>query len=89
MFAQPLAQLASPKTIPAMIALIDADNTYDTVYGIGYFGLGNMTGVTYDQSHNGAWWRQWWENNKQRFPADAQAIPIPQLALTPRATATK
>jgi hypothetical protein len=44
-----------------MIAVIDADNTYDTVYGVGYFGLGRLIGVEYDKSHNGAWWRRWWE----------------------------
>jgi hypothetical protein len=65
-FALPtsLAKLKSPKAIPTMIALIEADNTYNTVYGIGYFGLGKLTGVAYNEKHDGAWWRQWWESNK-------------------------
>lgn len=75
-----IAELKSPKAIPTMIALIEADNTYGTIYGIGYFGLGKLTGVAYDEKHDGAWWRQWWENNKQRFPADVRAMEIPKLA---------
>jgi hypothetical protein len=37
------------------------------VYGVGYFGLTPLTGVQYHESHDGAWWRQWWEKNKTRF----------------------
>lgn len=62
-----------------MIALIEADNTYDTIYGIGYFGLGKLTGVSYDESHDGAWWREWWEKNKHRYPVEIQALEIPRL----------
>jgi len=62
-----------------MIAVIEADNTYDTVYGVGYFGLGKLTGVSYDEKHDGAWWRAWWEKNKQRFPAQVQALEVPRL----------
>jgi RNA polymerase sigma factor (sigma-70 family) len=78
--AQALAEVGSPKAIPTMIALIEAGNSYDTIYGIGYFGLSKMTGVNYDEKHDGAWWRQWWESNKRRFPADVQALEIPQLS---------
>jgi RNA polymerase sigma factor (sigma-70 family) len=78
-----LSTVGSPKAIPAMIALIEAENTYDTVYGLGYFALGKMTGVQYDEKHDGAWWRQWWENNKGRFPAEVQATEIPRLAPIP------
>jgi hypothetical protein len=77
--AQALSELDSPRAIPNMIALIQAENTYETVYGIGYFGLYKMTGVTYDEKHDGAWWVQWWEKNKQRFPADVQAMEIPKF----------
>ena len=62
-----------------MIGVIDADNTYDTVYGVGSFGLGRLTGVKYDSSHNGAWWRKWWEENKSKYPQDVQAIEIPDV----------
>jgi RNA polymerase sigma factor (sigma-70 family) len=78
-FAQSVSAIGSARAIPPMVALIDADNSYDTVYGIGYFGLSKITGVSYDEKHNGSWWRQWWAENKQRFPADVQAMEPPQL----------
>ena len=39
--------------IPTMIAVIIADDTYDSIYGVGYFGLRKFTGVEYDESHDG------------------------------------
>jgi hypothetical protein len=78
-WAQAVAEFEDPAAIPFLIGVIDADNTYDTVYGVGYFGLGPLTGVTYSESHDGAWWREWWEKNKSRYPASAQATPIPDL----------
>ena len=74
-----LATYGDPRVIPTMIAVIGADNTYDTVYGIGYFGLGRLTGVQYDESHDGAWWRRWWEKNRQRFPEAVRSLEIPTI----------
>ena len=74
-----LATHDDPRVIPTMIAVIDADNTYDTVYGVGSFGLGRLTGVEYDESHDGAWWRRWWEKNRQRFPEAVRALEIPAI----------
>ncbi len=78
--SQKIAERADPRTIPMLIGVIDADNTHDTIYGVGYFGLGNVTGVRFDSRHDGPWWRAWWERNKGRYPAEAQAGPIPDLA---------
>lgn len=82
-----LASYDDPRVIPTMIAVIDADNTYNTVYGIGHFGLGRLTGVQYDESHNGAWWREWWENNNERYPEAVRAIQIPRLSKRPQRAA--
>ncbi len=68
-----------PAVIPVLIGLIEADNTYDTVYGVGYFGLGRLTNVTYEETHDGKWWRRWWQENKKRYPAEVQSIPIPDF----------
>jgi predicted esterase len=84
-----LAEIGDPKVIPTMIAVVDADNTYDTVYGVGSFGLGRLTGVSYDQSHDGAWWHGWWEKNKERYPAAVQALEIPKFPKRARRTGTK
>jgi predicted esterase len=75
-----LAGLDDPKAIPVMIAVIDDDNTYNTVYGVGYFGLGRLTGVKYDDAHDGAWWRKWWENNREKYPAPVRDMAIPELS---------
>jgi hypothetical protein len=75
--ATALGEIGSATAVPAMIGVIAADNTYDTVYGVGYFGLHPLTGVKYDEAHKGAWWRQWWEQNRERYPAEVRELPIP------------
>ncbi len=76
--AQRIAEMKDPRAIPRLIPVIEADNTHDTIYGIGYFGLGPLTGVAYSQDHNGQWWRQWWEQNKGRFDKDVKERRNPQ-----------
>lgn len=88
-----IAQAGDPRAIPVLIGGIDADNSYDTVYGIGYFGLGfselgKMTGVRYSSFHDGAWWRRWWQANKDRFPTAAN-IEIPLFPRTASGKAHK
>lgn len=75
--AREISKLADPHAITTLIALVEADNTYDTIYGIGYFGLGKLTGVGYREEHDGTWWRNWWQNNKSRYPEDVQKMEIP------------
>jgi predicted esterase len=75
-----IGEQKDPSAIPTLIGLIDADNTYDTVYGIGYFGLGSLTGVRYNESHDGPWWRKWWEENRSRYPKDVQELEIPDFS---------
>jgi hypothetical protein len=81
--AQSIAEFNDPTAIPYLIAMIDAEDTYNLVYGIGYFGLcagrSSLTGVQYDESHNGTWWKQWWEENKKNYPEAVQNIPIPSI----------
>lgn len=48
--------------------------------GVGYFGLGKLTAVTYAESHDGPWWRQWWQTNRARFPVEVRRLEIPTLA---------
>jgi len=86
--ASGIAGIGEPRSIPLLIGVIDADNTYDTVYGVGYFGLGPLTGVTYSETHDGAWWRAWWERNKIRFPEDARTLQIPTIRLARKRGAT-
>lgn len=78
-WATEVSKHKDPAVIPYLVGVIDADNTNDTVYGVGYFGLGKLTGVKYDETHDGAWWRKWWEENKSKYSAEVQAIAIPDL----------
>ena len=78
--ASALAEIGDPRAIPALIALLASDDTYTTVYGVGYFGLQPLTGVAYDESHDGAWWRAWWAANRQRLPGEARALEVPGLS---------
>jgi len=75
-----IAKHNDPRSIPILIGVIAADNTYDTIYGIGYFGLNRLTGVQYSSAHNGKWWINWWQENKSQFPAQAQKMEIPDLS---------
>jgi predicted esterase len=75
-FSMALGELQVPSTIPTMIGLIEARGGYDTVYGIGYFGLGKVTGVRYDESQDGAWWRAWWQENRQRFGEPVASMEV-------------
>jgi serine/threonine protein kinase len=80
--AQTISETGDARFIPILIGLIDSDNTYSTVYGVGYFGLGyselgKATQVRYSTFHDGLWWRNWWDRNQDRFSDEAKAIPIP------------
>lgn len=78
-WAGQVATHKDPSAIPFMIGVIDADNTYETVYGVGYFGLGRLTGVKYSESHNGGWWRNWWAENKSKYSKEVQDLKIPDV----------
>jgi hypothetical protein len=78
-WATQVAEHNDPAAIPFLIGVIEADNTYDTVYGVGYFGLGKLTDVRYDSEHDGAWWRAWWNENKGQYAAEVQSLEIPDF----------
>jgi len=77
--ATEFAEARDPRAIPILIDVIAADNTYDSIYGVGFFGLTGLTGVQYDETHDDAWWRRWWEENKSKFPEAEQKAPIPTM----------
>lgn len=79
--ARALSEIGEARAIPRMIAIISAHDGYETRYGVGYFGLRRLTGVPYDESHDGAFWTRWWESNRSRFPEDVRAMTIPVVEL--------
>jgi predicted esterase len=76
-----LGDRKDPRAIPTVIGVIDAHNDYESVYGLGYFALYPLTGVSYDPSHNGAWWRKWWNDNRERLPAEIRDAEIPTIKI--------
>jgi predicted esterase len=87
-----IAEFNDPTVIPYLIAIIDYDKdrtenfgngNNDLAYIAGYFGLRAgfppLTDVKWDESHNGDWWRKWWEENKKNYPQAVQNIPIPSM----------
>lgn len=70
--AEALGEIGDPAAVPAMIEIIEAHPCYETIYGVGYSGLGKITGVEYDESHDGAWWRKWWAENQERVIKEAR-----------------
>jgi hypothetical protein len=83
--AQALAEFGEAKSIPLMIGGVlvsekpDDRPGNDGRYWIGYFGLSKLTGVGWNETHNGAWWRAWWEKNKARFGPEVATLTIPDL----------
>ncbi len=77
--AEAIASYRDQTKIPFLIAIIESHNGYETVYEVGHFGLGPLTDVRYEDSHDGAWWRTWWEKNKERFAENVRSLKIPDL----------
>jgi hypothetical protein len=77
--AQALARIGDARAIPALIALIAADDSKQSVYGIGYYALEPLTGVRYDESHDGAFWRAWWLENRERLGPELQGLELPEI----------
>lgn len=65
--ASAIAAYGDPASVPRLIALMQRDTTGRSIYDIGYSGLGKLTGVDYHESHDAAWWQQWWIANQARF----------------------
>lgn len=80
--AMRIAERDGQRAIPILIGVIDADNSIDTVYQLGYVSLQSLTGVPYSPFHDGPWWRRWWEANRERFPDEVQKLAIPHFAKT-------
>jgi hypothetical protein len=74
--AMALAKIGDASAIPHLIGLLRADDSTDQRYALGYFGLRELTGVSYDESHSAQWWVDWWSANSSRFPS-AGGTPIP------------
>jgi hypothetical protein len=80
--ARALGAIGDPRAIPTLIGMIAAEDGYATRYGVGYFGLGPLTGVEYSEAHDAAFWLDWWERNSAFLPPAVQGMSIPKVTLS-------
>lgn len=82
-----LGDTDNPHNIPSLIAVMDADDSEDTLLTVNK-SLEKPTGVTFtwDRGRDADWWRRWWDKNKAQYPADVATLTFPDLHLqnTPR-----
>jgi hypothetical protein len=79
-----LANIGDARVIPRMIALLVAHDGPRAITDVAAYGLGRLTGVPFDLSHDGAWWRAWWEKNREKYPEPARSLEIPDLPKAPK-----
>ena len=80
--ASALGNTGDPRGIPSLIALYDAAQPGEYLSQVLERSLALLTGVPYafNSGHDGDWWREWWQEHKQAFPAEARDQPFPQIA---------
>jgi hypothetical protein len=74
--ASALAAIGDPAVIPALIELVVHDRTGTMAYDVGYFGLARLTGVTWTEECDGAFWLDWWDKNQGRLPPSVRGAAI-------------
>lgn len=79
-FLQALANATDPHLIPKLIALLEADDSQDTMQIVGV-ALRKLTNNKVDRMHDGGWWHIWWDRNKGDYPEDVQKVPFPKITL--------
>lgn len=77
--AEQFSEWQTQKAIPYLIAAIDTDTNGRLAYSIGHSGLKGLTGVPYDSTHDGEWWKDWWQKNKTRYPEEIQKLDIEKI----------
>jgi len=78
-----LASIGDARSIPVLIATMDAEATAAGTHTITSSGLAPLTGVKVKDGQDAAWWRNWWEKNRSRFPENVRALEIPAIAKAP------
>lgn len=65
--AHAVGRIGDASAIPDLIEVIRRDNSYKSIYGVGHFALGTLTGVAWSETHDAAWWDEWWAQNRSRY----------------------
>lgn len=79
--------VADMATIPKLIALLDAGNSqHARNYVNQRLTMPIMEirfGVKYSRTHDGPWWRRWWNRTRQSLPEQYRDLEVPVLKKTP------
>ncbi|MGQ0628358.1 MAG: prolyl oligopeptidase family serine peptidase [Phycisphaerales bacterium] len=81
-----LAGIGDARSIPILIAAMEAEGTSASVQTVNTSGLAPLTGVRIKAGQDAAWWRDWWEKNRGRFAENVRALEVPPSgkALSPK-----
>ena len=74
--ARALAAIGDHAAIPRMIEMVLRDRSGELAYDVGYFGLAELTGVKWQERYDGAWWADWWQKNRARFPEGIAVLEV-------------
>ncbi|MHC4136391.1 MAG: hypothetical protein ACYS0K_15580 [Planctomycetota bacterium] len=78
-----LAARDDPRWIPVLIGVIVSDDRRTrTIRSVGR-ALRRLTAVHADPGRDGAWWRAWWSQHRDRLPPEVRAASIPAFSLRP------
>ena len=68
-----LTESNDARTVPLLIALAETLGQSDFSNLI--LPVVRITGISFDAAHGAAWWREWWEKNKTKYPAELRDLP--------------
>ena len=73
-----LTEANDVRVLPILIALAETLSKNDSN---GLFNAAfTLTGMGFEEARNNTgWWRQWWEKNKDKYPAEVRDITVPGL----------
>ena len=85
--ARSLMVSSDPRVVPLLISLIDSVVLNDRQQILRQ--LSQITKVPFDAAHDSAWWRRWWQANRENQPEEARAIPLLELKKGPEIVAAR
>jgi predicted esterase len=83
MIGQAISQVGDPKVIPALIMMMETDNSPEGNRVIGNV-LAPLTGVNNSVVRDSRWWRSWWTRNSKRFSPEVRSTPFNKVTVRPR-----
>lgn len=72
-----LAAIGDASAIPVLIGAMEAEGTRAGVNTVAGQGLAPLTGVKQREGQDAAWWRDWWQKNRARFPEPVRSMEVP------------